>query len=412
MSPDLNGLLPRLLTPHLARAQKVMPVVVLTGARQTGKSTLVQMVGGEQRPYLTLETAAVLGLARSDPAAFVRQAETLAIDEIQRDPDLLLAIKTAVDNDRPRVPGRFILTGSANLLLMKRVHESLAGRAAYLTLQPLTRREQLGLGEAGIWQALLETPPRRWRDLVMAQVAPDEDWRDLARRGGYPPAVVDIRNDADRWLWFDGYLRTYLQRDVPEISAIENIPDFDKILRSVALRLGTLVNQTQLAREASIPQSTVQRYLNVLETSYQLHRLPAYSVNRTKQLVKSPKYYWSDTGFALALSREREPRGEHLENVVLQDLLAWRNSRIAPPEIFYWRTSKGYEVDFVIEDGRQLLPVEVKATSQPSTRDLKSMRVFLDEYGDRASAGLLLHTGEQAFWIAERVLAAPWWMVL
>lgn len=209
----------------------------------------------------------------------------------------------------------------------------------------------MGLGESGIWQALLDTPATQWRDLALAQVAPPEDWRDLARRGGYPPAVVDIRDDEDRWLWFDGYLRTYLQRDVPDITAIENIPDFDKILRSVALRVGTLVNQTQLAREASIPQTTVQRYLNVLETSYQLHRLPAFSVNRTKQLVKTPKYYWSDAGLALALSREREPRGEHLENVILQDLLAWRSAQVAPPGVFYWRTSKGYEVDFVIDDG-------------------------------------------------------------
>src|SRR5690348_8476606 len=143
MSAPAGTLLPRLLTPHLARAARVMPVVVLTGARQTGKSTLTRLFDADNRPYLTLETPAVLGRAQKDPEAFVRQASTLVIDEVQRDPDLLLAIKTAVDSDVPRVPGRFLLTGSANLLLMKQVRESLAGRAAYLTLHPLTRREQL-----------------------------------------------------------------------------------------------------------------------------------------------------------------------------------------------------------------------------------------------------------------------------
>ncbi|HEY5085951.1 MAG TPA: ATP-binding protein [Gemmatimonadaceae bacterium] len=409
---NTTDLLPRLAAAHIDHAARVMPAVIVTGARQTGKSTLARVLTTGTHQYVTLETMEVLGRARSDPATFVTQADALVIDEVQRAPDLLLAIKTAIDADRPRRPGRFILTGSANLLLMKRVQESLAGRAAYVTLHPLTRREQLGLGAAGVWSELLSTEPRQWPHLLLAQDAPAEDWRDVARRGGYPPAAYDIRSDADRWLWFDGYLRTYLQRDVPDISAIENLPDFTKILRALALRVGTLVNQTQLARDASIPQSTVQRYVNVLETSYQMVRLPAYAVNRTKQLVKSPKYYWSDTGFALALSGEREPRGEHLENVVVQDLLAWRDSQSMPPEVFHWRTSKGYEVDIVIDDGGHLLPIEVKATSQPSTRDVASLSVFLDEYADRAAAGIMLYTGEQTFWVARNVLAVPWWQVL
>lgn len=407
-----SSILPRLLASHMVRAAEVMPVVVLGGARQTGKSTLAREFTGGRSLYTTLETPAVLGRAQNDPETFVGQADEMVIDEVQRAPDLLLAIKTAVDGDHPRRPGRFILTGSANLLLMKRVRESLAGRASYITLHPLTRREQLGLGSAGIWSELLATHPKRWRDLLRAQEAPEEDWRDLARRGGYPPAALGIRDDGDRWLWFDGYLRTYLQRDIPEISAIENVPDFDKVLRAITIRAGTIVNQTQLARDFAIPQSTVQRYVNVLETSYQLVRLPAYTVSRTRQLVKSPKYYWSDTGLALALANERNPRGEHLENLAVHDLLAWRDAQVLPPRISYWRTSKGYEVDFVIETNDLVLPIEVKTTAQPSTRDLASIRVFLEEYGDRARAGLVLHTGVETFWIAERVLAAPWWQVI
>ena len=416
--PDQGDFLPRLAAPRLDQAARVLPVVVLTGARQTGKSTLARMVTTGDRAtearyaYVTLEAPAALGLARRDPEAYVRQADALVIDEVQREPDLLLAIKTAVDGDHPRRAGRFILTGSANLLLMKRVRESLAGRAAYVTLHPLTRREQLGFGAAGIWGELLATSPKGWRDLVLDQSAPEEDWRDVARRGGYPPAAYELRDDESRWVWFDGYLRTYLQRDVPDISAIENIPAFDTLLRSVALRVATIVNQTQLARDAGIPQSTVQRYVAILEASYQIHRLPAFTVSRTKALVKSPKYYWSDSGLALFLSGERAPRGEHFENVVVQDLLAWRDSQVAGPEVLYWRTAKGYEVDFVIRDGSRVLPIELKTSAHPSTRDLASIQVFLADYADRAPAGLILHTGDQTFWIARNVLAVPWWRVV
>lgn len=405
--------LPRLAAPHLERVLEVMPVVVLTGARQTGKSTLASFLAtGTEWGYATLDVPSVLGLARRDAHAFVRQTPRLVIDEVQREPDLLLAVKVAVDGDRPRRPGRFLLTGSANLLLMKRVRESLAGRASYVTLHPLTRREQLGLGSAGIWSDLLATEPRAWRELVQAQGAPYEEWREVATRGGYPPAAHEIDDEEGRRLWFDGYLTTYLQRDVPELSAIENVPAFDTILRSIALRIGTVVNQTQIAREASIPQSTVNRYVAILETSYQLHRLPAYTVSRTKQLVKSPRYYWSDVGLALFLAGEREPRGSHLENLVVLDLLSWRDARAGRAEVLFWRTSKGYEVDAVIREGERVLPVEIKATRHPSTRDVASLRVFLDEYSDRAAAGLLLHTGEQTFWIASNVLAAPWWKVV
>jgi uncharacterized protein len=417
-------LLPRLSASHVARAMRVMPVVVLTGARQTGKSTLVRVLteppdestrdtrASDDYQYVTLDTPAVLGRARDDPEAFVRQAECLVIDEVQHEPALLGAIKAAVDADHPRRPGRFILTGSANILLMRRVNESLAGRAVYVTLHPLTRREQLGLGACGRWQELLETPARHWRDFALADIAPEEDWRDLARRGGYPPAAYDLDADADRRLWFDGYIQTYLRRDVPELLAITSLPDFDRVLRALAIHIGTLVNQTALARDHGVAQTTVQRYVNVLETSYQLVRLPAYTVNRAKQLVKSPKYYWSDTGLALALAHNTEPTGAHLENLIVSDLLAWRDARMQPPEIFHWRTQKGTEVDVVIQDGGAVIPIEIKMTTQPSTNHIASLRAFLTEYSDRAVGGLLLHAGQDTFWIGEGILAVPWWRIV
>jgi predicted AAA+ superfamily ATPase len=411
-----SDLLPRLLAAKFAHAATVMPVIVVTGSRQTGKSTLVWTLLGEaSRLYQTLETPAVLHAAQSDPETFLQRAEQFAIDEVQRAPELLLAIKTAVDNDHPRRPGRFVLTGSANLLLLRHVNESLAGRAVYLTLHPLTRREQLGFGTAGIWQLLLDTPVKEWRDLVEGQPAPEEDWRALVRRGGYPTAAYELHDDAARALWFEGYAATYLQRDVPDISDVADIPTFDQLLRLAAVQVGTVVNLSQLGRDAGIPQSTASRYANVMETSYQLVRLPAFATNATKVLVKSPKWYWADAGLAWWLGGGGEPRGEHFENVVLQDLLAWRDARLAssaPPRVYYWRTAKGAEVDFVIQDGTTLLPIEVKTTRNPSTKDLRGMQTFFAEYGDRVRGGVVLHGGADTFWIGSRILAAPWWKVL
>ena len=409
-------LLPRLAAERLLHALDAMPVVVLTGARQTGKSTVVRdLLGDPERRYVSLDSRAVLERALSDPEAFVAQAGTdgtITIDEVQRAPALLNAIKLAVDEQRQRRAGRFILTGSANLLLMRQVSESLAGRAAYITIAPMTRREQLGFGRAGIWGDLIESPVARWRDLALAQAAPFEDWRELALRGGYPRPAVHLSTEALRSEWFSGYVDTYLERDLPDISPIAHRADFRRLMQALAVRTGTLVNQTQLARETALPQTTVQRYLNLLEVSYQLVRIPAYTASRAKRLIKTPKLFWGDPGLARHLAGERQPRGAHLENVVALDLLAWRHAHSARTNVLYWRTTTGREVDFVIETGQQLIPIEVKATTQPSTGDLANLRAFMDEYQSSVPGGLLLHCGTEVFWIAERVLAVPWWHII
>ena len=183
-------------------------------------------------------------------------------------------------------------------------------------------------------------------------------------------------------------------------------------MRAVCLRLGNLANQAELGRDTGVPRPTVHRYLNLLETSFQLVRLEAYSVNRTRRLVKSPKLYWSDAGLALHLGGGAEPTRAHLENLVLGDLLVWREGQIPRPEILYWRTATELEVDFVIERGERLLPVEVKATARPGSSDVRGIAAFRDEYAERFAGGLLLHAGEEVQWLADRVLAAPWYRVL
>jgi predicted AAA+ superfamily ATPase len=405
-----DAILPRLVSRSLADRLRVMPAVVVTGARQTGKSTLVQELAPGARRYSSLDDLDVIDAARRDPEALVGGTQPVTLDEIQREPDVLHAVKRAID--RRRTAGRFLLTGSANLLLMRQVGESLAGRASYLTLWPMTRREQLGLGRCGVWEEILAAPDEEWLELLSGEADESADWRAAARRGGFPTPAVHLRTAEERAIWFDGYTRTYLERDLQDLSAVASLPDFRRLMGATCLRLGQLVNQTELGRDIAVPQPTVHRYLNLLETSYLLVRLPAYAVNRTKRLIKSPKVYWGDTGVALHLAGEAEPGGAYLENLVLLDLLAWRDARVERAEVCYWRSTIGEEVDLVVETGGRLLPIEVKASGRPRLADAAHLRIFRAEYGKRARAGLLLHTGRTLEWLAPDVLAAPWWRVL
>lgn len=402
--------LPRLVARHLGERLRVMPAVVVMGARQTGKSTLAQSLAPGKRRYFSLDDLDVVDAARRDPEVLVGGAQPVTLDEVQREPGLLHSVKRAID--RRRRPGQFLLTGSANLLLMRRVSESLAGRASYLTLWPMTHREQMGLGRCGVWDELLGARQEDWLDLLAAQTNEADDWRALARRGGFPTPAVHLRTARDRAVWFDGYVRTYLERDLQDLASIAALPDFRRLMMAACHRLGQLVNQTELGRDVALPQPTVHRYLNLLETSYVVVRLPAYAVNRTKRLIKSPKLYWGDTGVALHLAGDPEPSGAHLENLVLHDLLAWRDARLERADIFYWRTSAGEEVDLVVESGGRLLPIEVKATGRPRLSDAAHLRTFRAEYGKKAGAGLLLHAGNTLEWLTPDVLAAPWWRVL
>ena len=217
---------------------------------------------------------------------------------------------------------------------------------------------------------------------------------------------------ADAQEIFTGFVQTYLERDLRDLAAIGNLYDFQRLMRATCLRLGQIVNQVEIGRDTGLPRTTVQRYLSLLEVSYQLVRIEPYSVNRTKRLIKSPKIYWSDTGLALHLAQDHRISGAHLENIVCTDLLVWRETDSARPAILYWRTSAGDEVDFVVERHGKLLAIEVKASVNPGYNDAKSLRTFLCDYADDALGGLLLHGGDRTFWISEGVLAAPWWKVI
>jgi predicted AAA+ superfamily ATPase len=412
---DLHAFLPRLQGARLAQVLKEFPVVILVGARQTGKTTLAKSPEiGSSRRYTSLDELAALDTAVRDPEALLMGAERITIDEIQRAPKLLSVIK--LETDRARRPGRFLCTGSANLLLMRQVSESLAGRAVYLEILPFTwsEQEKAPFGPAldaavvsesakDLLARLARMPRHRARHPVAEAVF----------RGGFPvPALTE--NAGARARWFDGYVGTYVERDLRLLSAIEDLVSFRRFMQAAALRNSSLPNVAQLAQDAGIPPSTATRYLSLLEVSFLVWKLPAFTVNWGTRLAKSPRLLWVDSGLAAHLAGYREksglsegrPWGALLEAWVGHQLRAWAAGRDPRPELSTWRTSAGHDVDFIIESGRRILPLEVKATARPVGSDLRGLETFLDLHRE-ARLGVLACACTEAHAVSSRIIAVP-----
>jgi predicted AAA+ superfamily ATPase len=404
----------RIQVPYLVDLLMHHPVVILHGARQTGKTTLTQLPEiGTGRTYLTLDDFQVLDIAQRDPIALFVGRDQITLDEVQRRPDLLLAIKSDVDQNR--TSGRFLLTGSANLLLMEKASESLAGRAVYCSLPPLTWAEIEQVASGTCLDILLKADSVGQvhellsDDLIVVQ-------RTLAEAilaGGYPvPALSD--NHAFRTQWFDGYVQTYLERDLRLLSATENLVEFRRLMQIVALRNGTLLNIASVANDAGLSPTTARRYMNLLEISFQIVRVPAYAVNRGKRLVKSPKVLWTDTGLAAFLAGlfdqdmlvESREWGHWVESWVGIHLLIQASLKNPRVSVFHWRTSNGHEVDFVLEWGQKLIPLEVKTTRRPTHKDLRGLHMFLETY-PKANFGVLACLCEKPHMLSSKILAVP-----
>ena len=404
------GVFRRHITPQLLAALADTPIVLLHGARQVGKSTLAQEIASGPHParYLTLDDAVVLAAAKSDPAGVIAGLEgPVVIDEVQRAPELILPIKAAVDRDRR--PGRFLLTGSANVLLLPRLSESLAGRIEVSTLWPLSQGEINGVVENfvdGVFSPALALPSH-------TGVARDE----LARRivaGGYPEAV--LRLPARRPSWFRSYVTTILQRTVRDIADIERIHEIPRLLSVLAARTGTLLNVADLSRTLGIPQTTLQRYLAVLQTTFLIHLLPAWTAKARKRLLKSPKILLVDTGLAAhlvgtdsrGLPASTELWGAFVETFVVMELLRQVGWSTTHPTLYHFRTAKGEEVDVVLEaPSGEVAGVEVKAAVSVDADDFRGLRILAEIAGRRFVRGSLLYLGDQAVPFGANLYALP-----
>lgn len=401
------------------------PAVLLLGARQVGKSTLATELvrGGVLSSYVTLDDLATLEAAREDPDGFVGQfAEPVALDEIQRVPDLMRALKKSLDKNR--APGRFLLTGSANLLALPTVSESLAGRVDVIHLEGVSRREVADLpGAAAVLERLSQ--PKAW-DESIEQLRKESselpavgraELRSRVFHGGFPEVVTKSQARFTA-RWFRSYVTTYVERDVRDVARLTDVVAFGKLVRLAGLQTANLLNVHNLAVDAGLDQRTAARYLEVMEVTFQAERLAPWQANVRKRLVKTPKLYLHDSGLACHLAGITRP--EDLEGHPSAGALfeTWARAELRKAAALtsvgsasFYRTHLGKEVDFVLERGRTRLGIEVKWTESVTRPDLAGLRDMQDAMG-KASRGLLLYAGEEVVAFSEGLVAVPWWTVL
>jgi predicted AAA+ superfamily ATPase len=400
-------LFPRFAAELVTTALQDTPVVMVTGPRQSGKTTLVRNLVPGSRQFITLDDDTVLAAARSDPVGLVRDLDRTTIDEIQRAPDLLRAIKGSVDKDRRA--GRFLLTGSANLLTLPKVSESLAGRMEIVDLFPLSRSEVLGKQPTFLkmaFESKLSKP---------AEIMFGKDLVETVLVGGYPEMLrrADARR---RQAWARDYIRAILLRDVREVADVEKLDQMPRLLQSLAHQSGQLVNFTQLGSAIGFDDKTTRKYVAILEQLFLVRRLQPWFRNRLKRLVKSPKLHFVDSGLLAALQgataerteRERSILGTLLETYVFGEVwkqASWLGEGCA---LYHFRDKDQDEVDIVIENGAgAVVGVEVKAAATVSTKDFKGLRKLAEACGADFKLGIVLYDGESAVPFGDGLFAAP-----
>lgn len=387
---------------------KTLPVVVLSGLRQSGKSTLLQNESllTEGHRYQTLDDFPTLAAARSNPESLLDSPTV--IDEVQRCPELLVELKRKVDANRDL--GRFLLSGSANLALLSHVTETLAGRAGYFALHPMTRREQKrSIAKEPFLVSFLKTGevPKNPVDSI--------SYREVLR-GGLPPACLSPEEDVSEW--FRAYVQTYVERDVRQLSQISDLVAFRNLTQLAALRTSQLLVISSLARDAKMNAVTASRYIDLLEASFLVRRLPPFLKNRSARLVKSPKLFLTDSGLASFLcgvhdigpSQSEPLRGPLFETYIVQNLAALLECHLPNSQMSFWGEQGRHEVDVVLEVGRKVLAIEIKAATRWSDHDLAGLRAFQDR--TPGALAVLAYNGELPVVLGDNMYALPLGLLL
>lgn len=403
------SLFPRLVAPRIAEAMADTPVVLLVGPRQAGKTTLVRQVAGQESGfrYLTMDDELTRLSAHADPVGMIRSLDRAVIDEIQRAPELLLAIKQSVDEDRR--PGRFLLTGSANLMTLPTVADSLAGRMETLSLLPLSQSE-------------IEGQSINWLDSVFAGYLPQpgsfarsHDLVGRVLRGGYPEAL-SRSTEKRRTAWARQYLSAIVERDVREIASIEKLDQLPRFLRALAETAGQMCNYTQLGGQVGLDGKTAAKYASLFEQMYLLKRLDVWARNRLTRVVKSPKLQFIDSGLLATLldltadevTKDKTRFGHVLESFVFGELLKHTTTAEVDYHLLYYRDVEKVEVDIVIENtAGQCVGVEIKSSATVKEGDLRGLKKLANLSGDRFKMGILLYDGDEIMPLGKGIWAAP-----
>lgn len=404
---DTSLIYSRQIEPRIADALLDTPVVLLAGPRQAGKTTLVKQIAATRGlRYLTLDDELTLLSAREDPAGMIRSLDRAVIDEIQRAPQLLLAIKKSVDEDRRA--GRFLLTGSANLMALPTVADSLAGRMETCLLLPLSQSEIAA--QTGNW-----IDHAFAGEILKALPAAENDLSERVLRGGYPESLARATAKR-RTAWARQYLDAIIQRDVREVSSIEKLDQLPRFLRALAQTAGQMCNYTQLGAQVGLDGKTAARYIGVFGQMYLLERVDVWARNVLNRMVKTPKLQFVDAGLLAALldlnaDKVRQDRtcfGKVLETFVFAELLKHTTTADGDYRLMYYRDADKVEVDVVIENAAgELLGVEVKAAASIRESDLRGLRKLAGIAGKQFRMGVLLYDGNETLPLGDGIWAAP-----
>ena len=398
---------PRFVEKRIRETLTDTRVVMLCGPRQSGKTTLAQRIAGDAIPFVTLDDATILNAASTDPVGFIRSLDKAVIDEIQRAPGLVIAIKMAVDAD-PR-PGRFLVTGSANLMTVPRVADSLAGRMGFVRLLPLAQAELHGAPTSFLDKAFAGELPQPQNPTV------GEDLVETVLAGGYPEALTRS-GWRRRRVWHLDYIEAIVQRDIRDIAHIEQIGAMPRLVRVLAEHSGQLVNYSGIGAPLGMNHVTTRKYTGILENMFLVHVLPPWHTNALKRVIKSPKLHFLDAGLLAALRgitpdrlrRDRTPFGAVLETFVLGELLKHAGWAVDRYTFLHFRDKERNEVDIVIEDGLgRVVGIEVKASATVSGRDFSGLRRLAAATGENFVLGLVLYDNERTVPFGERMAAAP-----
>jgi len=399
--------LPRTIEQPILHIAKHFPVLLVTGARQVGKTTLLRQLSGQERAYVTLDDPLILSLARQDPALFMQRFPApVLIDEIQYAPELLPYIKMAVDSDRK--PGQFWLTGSQQFQVMKNVSESLAGRVGIMQLFGLSRQECLGQGKH-------QKPFLPSVELFQGYKGSSLTLQGLYTaiwRGSFPALALD--RDMDRDVFLSSYVQTYLQRDVRDLAQVGDAITFLRFLRAAAARTSQLLNMAEMARDADVAPNTAKKWLSILLASGLAYLLEPYFNNVTKRLVKSPKLYFLDTGLAAYLTEWSSPEtleagamsGAILETWILGELLkSWQHNGLQAP-FYYYRDTDQKEIDLLIVQDGTVYPLEFKKTASPAKNAVRHFAV-LERLGMPIGIGAVMSLVKQALPLTNKAWSVP-----